>query len=71
MKIEAIKFARILKLTQDIAETLGYGKDGLDFLGWAETIDGDINITLAEKGCEKALIFILPKPQEQQNAPTN
>lgn len=45
MQLEAIKFAKILKLTGDIAETLGYGKDGLQFLSWAETLDGDEHLT--------------------------
>lgn len=56
MQLEAIKLAKILKLTGDIAETLGYGKDGLQFLGWAETLDGDMNITLTEKGSDNALV---------------
>ncbi|MEG9481271.1 hypothetical protein V6W59_03115 [Mannheimia sp. HC-2023] len=67
MKIEAIKFAKILKLAGEIAETLGYGEDGLQFLGWAETPGGDINITLTEKGDESAIVFIMPKPKEEKN----
>lgn len=67
MKIEAIKFAKILKLTGEIAETLGYGEDGLQFLGWTETPEGDINITLTEKGNDSAIVFILPRPKEEKN----
>lgn len=67
MQLEAITFAKILKLTGEIAETLGYGKDGLQFLGWTETLDGGMNITLTEKGSDKALVFIMPKPKDKDN----
>lgn len=63
MKIKAEQFAKIIKTVSNLATKLGYSED-LDVLGWSETLEGDLNITLAEKNSDKALVFIMPKPKE-------